>query len=109
VFVLTHYEHEPIEMEGGTTFHFVTDGIQAALERARAEAGDRNISVAGGARTVNQFLEAGLLDELRLHVTARILGAGERVFDGVSPRALERLSVRVASTVTHITYGPVRS
>jgi dihydrofolate reductase len=65
--------------------------------------------VAGGARTVNQFLELGLIDRLRLHVTAHILGAGERVFDGVSARPLERLDVRVASTVTHITYGPVRS
>jgi dihydrofolate reductase len=108
VFVLTHYEHDPIEMEGGTTFHFVTDGIEAALARARSAAGDRNISVAGGARTVNQFLEAGLIDHLRLHVTACVLGAGERVFDGVSLRPLERLSVREASTVTHITYGPVR-
>jgi dihydrofolate reductase len=108
VFVLTHYEHDPIEMEGGTTFHFVTDGIQTALDRARAAAGDRNISVAGGPRTVNQFLEAGFLDELRLHMTACILGAGERVFDGVSARPLKRLSVRVASTVTHITFGPVR-
>jgi dihydrofolate reductase len=109
VFVLTHYPHDPIEMEGGTTFHFVTEGPEAALELARDAAGDRNISVAGGARTVNQFLELGLLDVLRLHVTAHILGAGERVFEGVSPRPLERISVRVASTVTHITYGPVRS
>ncbi|NEN05825.1 dihydrofolate reductase [Diaminobutyricibacter tongyongensis] len=109
VFVLTHYEHEPIEMEGGTTFHFVTDGIHAALERARAEAEGRNISVAGGARTVNQFLAAGLIDELRLHVTPAILGAGERIFDGVPPQRLERVSVRVASLVTHITYRPLRS
>jgi dihydrofolate reductase len=108
VFVLTHYPHPPIEMEGGTTFHFVTDGIHAALDRARAEAGERNISIAGGARTVNQFLAAGLLDELRLHVTPSILGAGERIFDGVPPQRLQRLAVRVASLVTHITYGPVR-
>jgi len=108
VFVLTHYEHDPIEMEGGTTFHFVTDGIEAALARARSAAGDRNISIAGGAGTVNQFLEAGLIDHLRLHITACVLGAGERVFDGVSMRPLERLSVRAASTVTHITYSPVR-
>jgi dihydrofolate reductase len=108
VFVLTHYPHEPIEMDGGTTFHFVTDGVHAALARARVEAGDRNISIAGGARTVNQFLAAGLLDELRLHVPACILGAGERVFDGVPPQRLERLSVRLASLVTHITYRPMR-
>ena len=107
--MLTHFAHEPIEMEGGTTFHFVTDGIHSALEQARAAAGDRNISIAGGAETVNQYLAAGLLDELRLHVTACILGAGERVFDGVPPQALERVSVRAASLVTHITYRPVRS
>lgn len=109
VFVLTHYPHEPIELECGTTFHFVTDGIHAALERARAEAGNRNISIAGGARTVNQFLTAGLLDELRLHMTPCILGAGERIFDGVPSQRLERVSVRVASLVTHITYRPVGS
>lgn len=109
VFVLTHHAHPPIEMEGGTTFHFVTDGIEAALTRARAEAGERNISIAGGARTVNQFLAAGLLDELRLHVTPSILGAGERIFDGVPPQRLERVSVRAASLVTHITYRPVRA
>lgn len=109
VFVLTHFAHEPIEMEGGTTFFFVTDGIHSALERARLAAGDQNISIAGGAGTVNQFLSAGLLDELRLHVTACILGAGERVFDGVPAQALERVSVRTASLVTHITYRPVRS
>lgn len=109
VFVLTHFAHDPIEMEGGTTFHFVTDGIHAALERARAAAGDRNISIAGGASTVNQYLAAGLLDELRLHVTACILGAGERVFDGVPAQALERVSVRATSLVTHMTYRPVRS
>jgi dihydrofolate reductase len=108
VFVLTHYPHDSIEMEGGTVFHFVTDGIESALERARAAAGERNISIAGGARTVNQFLAAGLLDELRLHVTAVILGAGERIFDGVPAQRLERVSVREASLVTHITYRPVR-
>ncbi len=94
-------------MEGGTTFFFVTDGIHSALEQARAIAGDQGISVAGGARTVNQFLAAGLLDELRLHVTACIIGAGERVFDGVPPQQLERVSVRATSLVTHITYRPV--
>ena len=109
VFVLTHHPHDPIEMEGGTTFHFVTDGIDVALQRARAEAGDRDISIAGGARTVNQFLAAGLLDELHLHVTPSILGAGERIFDGVPPQRLERVSVRAASLVTHITYRPVRA
>ena len=109
VYVLTHFAHEPIEMEGGTTFYFVTDGIRSALEQARASAGDRDISIAGGASTINQYLAAGLLDELRLHVTACILGAGERIFDGVPPQPLERVSVRATSLVTHITYRPVRS
>jgi dihydrofolate reductase len=104
VFVLTHFPHEPIEMQGGTTFHFVTDGIDAALDRARAAAGDQDISIAGGPGTVNQFLTAGLLDELRLHITPCIIGAGERVFDGVPPQRLERVSVRATSLVTHITY-----
>lgn len=107
VFVLTHHAHEPIEMEGGTTFHFVTDGIEAALERARDAAGEQSISVAGGARTVNQFLAAGLIDELRLHITPCIIGAGERVFDGVPRQRLERTSVRATSLVTHITYRRV--
>ncbi len=104
VFVLTHFAHEPIPMEGGTTFFFVTDGIHSAFEQARAAAGDGNISIAGGATTVNQYLAAGLIDELRLHITSSILGAGERVFDGVPPQQLERVSVRAASLVTHITY-----
>lgn len=108
VFVLTHYPHEPIEMLGGTTFHFVTEGIEAALERARTAAGERNVSVAGGAGTVNQFLAAGLLDELRLHVTPHVLGAGERIFDGVPPQRLERVTVRATPLVTHMTYRPVR-
>jgi dihydrofolate reductase len=107
VYVLTHYAHEPIEMQGGTTFFFVTDGIHSALDQARAAAGDRNISIAGGPSTVNQYLTAGLLDELRLHVTASILGAGVRVFDGVPPQQLERVSVRPTSLVTHITYRRV--
>ena len=95
-------------MEGGTTFHFVTDGIRAALDRARGVAGDCNISIAGGASTVNQFLAAGLLDELRMHVSPSILGAGERLFDGVPAMALTQVSSRATSLVTHIVYHPVR-
>jgi len=108
VFVLTHYPHDPIEMEGGTTFHFVSDGIHSAFAAARHAAGDRNISIAGGALTVNQYLAAGLIDELRLHVTSCILGEGERLFDGVPPQQLERVSVRATSLVTHITFRPIR-
>src|SRR4249919_1927115 len=81
VFVLTHHSREPLEMEGGTTFHFVTDGIEAALERARAAAGDLEVHVAGGASAVRQYLRAGLLDELWLHVVPITLGSGERLLD----------------------------
>jgi dihydrofolate reductase len=104
VFVLTNHPHEPIEMQGGTTFHFVTEGIESALAQAREVAGEQGISIAGGPTTVNRFLAAGLLDELRLHITPSILGAGVRVFDGVPPQRLERVSVRATSLVTHITY-----
>jgi dihydrofolate reductase len=104
VFVLTHYAREPIELEGGTTFYFVTDGIHSALEQARAAAGDRSVSVAGGAATLNQYLAAGLLDELRLHITPTVFGAGERVFDGVPPMDFEIVSARATSMVTHLTY-----
>ena len=104
VFVLAHRPRPSVEMQGGTTFHFVTDGVEAALAAARAVAGDRDISVAGGASTVNQFLSAGLLDELRLHVAPVTLGAGERLFDGVPPLRFEQVSARQTSMVTHITY-----
>lgn len=104
VFVLTHHAREPLEMEGGTTFHFVTDGIESALAQARAVPGDGNVAIAGGATTVNQFLAAELLDELRLHISPFIAGAGTRVFDGVPPLKLEQVSSRGASLVTHVTY-----
>ncbi|GAB3563564.1 dihydrofolate reductase family protein [Amycolatopsis endophytica] len=104
VYVLTHYTHEPIEMDGGTTFFFVTDGIESALEQARAAAGDRDISVAGGASTLNQFLAAGLIDELRLHISPIALGSGERLFEGVPNLNLEPVSSRTVSLATHVTY-----
>jgi len=108
VFVLAHRDREPVAMDGGTTFHFVTDGVHAALERARAAAGHRNVAVAGGASTVNQFLAAGLIDELRVHVTPVILGAGERLFEGVPRQRFEQVSARGTSLVTHLVYRPVR-
>ena len=76
VFVLTHHEREPLEMEGGTTFHFVTDGIESALARAKEGAAGENVGIAGGPATINQYLAAGLLDELRLHVVPKVVGAG---------------------------------
>ena len=108
VFVLAHREREPVPMEGGTTFHFVTDGIHTALERARAAAGERDVAIAGGASTVNQFLAAGLIDELRVHVTPVVLGAGERLFEGVPRQRFEQVSARGTSLVTHLVYRPVR-
>lgn len=108
VFVLTHHEREPVEMRGGTTFHFVTDGIEAALERASAAARDGDVSIAGGAATVDQYLAAGLLDELRLHVAPFVLGAGERLFEGVADLDLEQVSAEQGELVAHLTYRPVR-
>jgi dihydrofolate reductase len=107
VFVLTHHPREPLEMRGGTIFSFVTEGIEAALVRARAAAGDADVAIAGGAATVNQYLAAGLLDELRLHVAPVILGAGERLFDGVPDVALEPLAVAGNELVTHLNYRVV--
>jgi dihydrofolate reductase len=103
-FVLAHREREPLEMQGGTTFHFVTDGIEAAMERAKEAAGDRTVSIAGGASTVQQYLRAGLIDELRLHIAPVILGSGERLLDGVGDLKLEQLAVTSSELVTHITY-----
>ena len=108
VFVLTHFRREPLPMQGGTTFTFVTDGIASALEQARDAAGGRDVAIAGGAATVNQYIAAGLLDELRLHVAPVVLGAGERVFDTVPSQRLQLISARPASLVTHLTYRPVR-
>ena len=104
VFVLTHHAREPQPMAGGTTFYFVTDGIEAALAQARAAAGDGEIVIAGGATTINQYLAAGLVDELRLHVVPLMFGAGTRLFDGVPPLKLEQVRSRAASLVTHVTY-----
>jgi dihydrofolate reductase len=104
-FVLTHHPREPIEMEGGTTFIFVTEGIESALEQARAAAGDGDVSIAGGAATVNQYLAAGAIDELRTHVAPVVLGVGERLFEGVGPLVLEKLDAASGTDlVTHITY-----
>ncbi len=108
VFVLAHRERDDLPMAGGTTFRFVTDGIESALEQARAAASDRNVAIAGGANTINQYLSAGLIDELRVHITPSIIGGGERLFDGVQPMALEQVTSRGTSLVTHIIYRPVR-
>ncbi len=103
VFVLTHHAHEPIEMEGGTTFHFVTDGIDAALALAR-EAGGGDVDVAGGASAVRQALYGGELDELVLDIAPVLLGAGERLFDGPVPGRLEPLEADHSPLATHVRY-----
>ena len=83
VFVLTHHAREPLEMQGGTTFHFVTGGIHEALERARRAAGDRDVRVGGGVSTVRQYLQAGLMDEMHLAVAPKPLGSGESLLAGI--------------------------
>ena len=88
VFVLTHHRRAPIEMKGGTTFHFVTDGIDAALEQAKAAAGDRDIKIGGGVATVRQYLVAGVIDELHLAIAPVVLGRGESLFAGIDLPAL---------------------
>ncbi|MEZ5777731.1 MAG: dihydrofolate reductase family protein [Paracoccaceae bacterium] len=87
-FVLTHYPRDPIEMEGGTVFHFVTNGIEAALERARKAAGDRNVKIGGGVSTVRQYLLAGLIDEVHFAISPVVLGQGEAMFAGIDLPAL---------------------
>ena len=95
-------------MAGGTVFHFVTDGVEAAFARAREAAGERSISIAGGASTVDQFLAAGLIDELRLHIAPIVLGAGERLFVRSGDVRLETVSSRANPLVAHVTYRVVR-
>jgi dihydrofolate reductase len=104
VFVLTHYERDPIEMEGGTTFHFVTTGFAAALEQAKAVARDKKVDIAGGASTVRQALSAGALDEIILDVSPVLLGTGERLFEGVQDPGLEPVEVIHSPWATHIRY-----
>ena len=104
VFVLTHHARPSLEMEGGTTFHFVTGGIHEALDRAREAAGDRDVRIGGGASTIQQYLRAGLIDELHLAIAPVFLGAGERLFEGVDMRGLGYRCVASASTekATHV-------
>jgi dihydrofolate reductase len=106
VFVLTHHAREPLEMKGGTTFNFVTDGIEAALERAKKAAGEGDVCLAGGAKVVQQYLAAGLLDELDLSVVPVLLGGGERLFEnlGAEPPELTLVDVVDGPGVTHLRY-----
>jgi dihydrofolate reductase len=110
VFVLTHHEREPLPMEGGTTFNFVTDGIESAIEQARAAAGEKDVLVAGGATAVQQAIAAGLLDELQVHVVPVFLGSGVRLFEGMATDVkLEPTRVVDSPGVTHLRYRVVRS
>jgi dihydrofolate reductase len=108
VFVLTHHARERAEMQGGTTFTFVTDGIESAVEQARAAAGERDVAVAGGAEVVRQALAAGLVDELLLHVVPVLLGDGTRLFVGAAPGRLEIAQVVDAPLATHVRYRVLR-
>ncbi|WP_186629854.1 dihydrofolate reductase family protein [Rhodococcus sp. BP22] len=104
VFVLTHYQHEPIEMAGGTTFRFVTDGFGSAYAQAQAVAGENDISIAGGASTVRQALAAGVIDELVLDITPVLLGSGESPFEGLRSLSLEPLEAIHSPFTTHVRY-----
>ena len=104
VFVLTHHEREPLALSD-TTFEFVTDGIESALDQAREAAAGKDVFVGGGADVINQYLAAGLLDELELHIFPRLLGGGARLFEGVGPEiGLELLRTVEAPAVTHVKY-----
>ena len=105
VFVLTHHARDPIEMAGGTSFHFVTDGFDAAFAQARETAGDDGVDIAGGASSVRQALTAGVVDELTLDIVPVLLGAGERLFDGVEDLRLEPVEVLHSPAATHIRYA----
>ena len=108
VFVLTHFERPVLEMEGGTSFTFVTEGIESGLDRAREAAGAEDIAIAGGAETIRQYLNAGAIDELRLHVVPELIGAGERLLDGVRGVRFETVSTRSNHLVTHMNLRVVR-
>jgi dihydrofolate reductase len=107
VFVLTHHAREPLPMQGGTTFTFVGDGIESALEQARAAAGGADVAVAGGAATIQQYLAADLLDELYLHIAPVVLGGGRRLLENVGDPKLEPVEVVESPGVTHVKYRVV--
>ena len=104
VFVLTHYPRESVPMDGGTVFHFVTDGIEAALDRAKSAARTGNVEIAGGASTINAYLDAGLVDELHLHIAPVVLGEGERLFAGVTGLRMQPVQVVGSPGATHVKY-----
>lgn len=106
VFVLTHYSRAPLPMQGGTTFHFVTDGIQSALTQARQAAAGKDVNLGGGASLIQQCLAAGLVDEIELHIVPRLLGRGERLLDHLDPQKIKLEPIRTLEGpgVTHVKY-----
>ena len=104
VFVLTHHAREPLHMEGGTTFYFVTDGFDSAYAQALEVAGGEGVDIAGGASTVQQALAAGVVDELTLDIAPVLLGSGERIFDGIESFGFEPVEVLQSPLATHIRY-----
>ena len=108
VFVLTHHPREPLEMEGGTTFIFVTDGIESALGQSKRAAGGRDVLLGGGANVVQQYLAAGLVDEFDLHIVPILLGAGERLLENVGDLQLEQVRAIEGPGVTHTKYRVVK-
>ncbi len=110
VFVVTHEAREPLPMQGGTTYTFVTDGIEAALELARAAAGDKNVGIWGGANIMRQCLKAGLLDEMQIHLIPVLLGGGVRLFEDLDPEGIElrRTSSIETPSATHFRFEVVK-
>jgi len=107
VFVLTHHRREPLPLKGGTTFHFVTGGIEDALDRAREAANGKDVWLSGGAETANEYLRAGLVDEMQLHLVPLLLGGGARLFEGVGTDMAGLRPVRTVATakVTHLEFA----
>jgi dihydrofolate reductase len=107
VFVLTHHAREPVVMSGGTTFEFVTDGIERGLELALAAADGRDVTIGGGAETIQQYLRAGLVDEMEIHVVPLLLGGGERLFENLDggPAGYECVELVSSPAVAHVTYA----
>src|SRR6478609_6961330 len=110
VFVVTHTKRDPWERPGGTTFRFVNDGIESALDQAREAVGDRDVRIAGGAETIQEYLDTGLIDEFSITLAPVLFGTGSRLFDRVDPDRLALNQARTAASarVTHLTYTAVK-
>lgn len=111
VFIVTHEAREPLPMQGGTTYNFVTEGIEAALRLARAAAGDKHVGVWGGADIIRQYLKAGLLDEMRIHIVPILLGGGIRLFEGLDLAGIELRKISTVDTpgATHFVFEVMKN